>query len=450
LLRTLPLRLSPLPDEPIDSWLEAYCRRLNVTTGMLLAALGLRTHPHELHGVPDYTVLLHPAESRRLADAGGVEVAQLHAMTLRRYDGHVLRVDEARRVVGRSAWWARTRGSRYCPRCLLERDGRWLLRWRLSWVFVCTEHGVLLNDSCPACGRIPRKIATSHSSLRPAGTCPGTADRPCGVDLRTVDPLRLPGDDPLLAIQRWINTLLSAVEAGTTAELAAAPAVVFGDLRVVGGWLLRHAAEEDFDHFDAHVHRAWQAWHARSASRRIWSGAAPPLEAALIGATATRAAALLTGDDQDAIDQLGVLIGRASNRRQVRPPGIAPEQWRQLSHPVKGRFLRALDPDLGTVDRIRYRSMTPKARAPTTGGDPPALARVRHLPSSCGLAGPSGCCPSAAFTPTSSAPRSRRAYCCLDTPPATSTRSPPTCTPTCADTSPRPSGPSKPTATSRS
>jgi hypothetical protein len=377
-LRTLPVRLAPLPSEPLDSWLEAFCRRLEVTTGMLLAALGLRAHPHELHGVPDYTVLLHPAEARRLADAAGVEVARLHAMTLRRYDGHVVRVNQDNRTVARSAWWARTRGSRYCPRCLSERDGRWLLRWRLSWVFACTDHSVLLHDTCPACGRIPRRIATSQGSLRPAGTCPGTADRPCGVDLRTIDPPRLPGDDPLLATQRWINTLLSAVEAGTIAEPAVTPAVVFGDLRAVGGWLLRHAAEEDFDHLGAHVQRAWQAHHARSASR-IWSGAAPPAEAALMGATATRTAALLTGDDQDAIDQLGALLRRGTNRRKVRPPGLAPQQWRQLSNPIKGRFLRALDPDLGTVDRIRYRSMIPTARAPITG-DPPAGARVRHIP----------------------------------------------------------------------
>jgi TniQ/Bacterial regulatory helix-turn-helix protein, lysR family len=374
--RTLPIRVGVVLGESLDSWLEASCRRLDVTIGVLLAALGLRTHPHELHGLPDYTVLLHPAEAHRLTDATGVEAARLHAMTLRRYDGHVLRCNHDNRTVARSAWWARTRGSRYCPSCLSEQDGRWLLRWRLWWVFACTDHSVLLCDTCPACGRIPRRITTSHGSLRPAGTCPGTADRPCGVDLRTIDPLRLPGDDPLLATQHQINTLLSAVEAGTTAELAATPAVVFGDLRVVGGWLLRHATQADFDHFGAHVHDAWQAYQARAA---IWSGAAPPGAAALIGATATQAAALLAGHDQDAIDQLGVLLGRGTNRRKVCPPGMAPQQWRQLSDPVKGRFLRALDPDLGTVDRIRYRSLTPMARVPITG-EPPAATRARHIP----------------------------------------------------------------------
>jgi hypothetical protein len=377
--RTLPIRIAVATGESLDSWLEASCRRLGVTTGVLLTALGLRTHPHELHGLPDYTVLLHPAEARRLAHAAGVEMARLHAMTLRRYDGHVVRCNHDNRTVARSAWWARTRGSRYCPKCLSERDGRWLLRWRLSWMFACTDHHALLHDTCPACGQVPRRISTSHSSLRPAGTCPGTIDRPCGTDLRTIDPLPLAADDALLTTQRWINTLLSAVEAGTTAELAATPAVVFGDLRVVGCWLLRHAAEEDFQHFGAHVQRAWQTHHARAASR-IWSGAAPPAAAALMGAAATRATSLLTGDDQEVIDLLGALLRRGRNRRHVCPPGMALEQWRQLSDSVKGRFLRALDPDLGTVDRIRYRSITSTARAPATGSDPPAVARARHIP----------------------------------------------------------------------
>jgi hypothetical protein len=376
--RTLPLRLSPLSGEPLDSWLEAYCRRLDVTTGVLLAALGIRSN---IHGLPDHTVCLHPAEARRLAHVARMEVARLHAMTLRVYDGHVLRVDQRSRVVARSAWWARTRGSRFCPSCLSERDGRWLLRWRLSWEFACTNHDVLLHDTCPACGRIPRRTVTATSSLYPPATCPGTTTgRPCGVDLRTIDSLRLASHDPLLATQRWINTLLSAVETGTTPQLPTTPAVVFGDLRAVGGWLLHHAIEGDFHHLGAHVERAWQAYRTSLASLRTQPGSAPPTAAALIGAIATKAAALITGDDQDAIDRLRGLLRRGPDRRQVRPPGLAAQQWRQLSDPVRGRFLRALDPDLATVDRIRYRSCTPQACTPTTSAELPAKARARHMP----------------------------------------------------------------------
>jgi len=377
--RTLPLRLPPLPGEPLDSWLEAYCRRLDVTTGLLLAALGLRTH---LPSLPDHTIYLHPAEARRVAHLTGVEVARLHAMTLRVYDGHALRLDQRRRAVARSAWWARARGSRFCPSCLSERDGRWLLRWRLSWVFACTDHEILLHDTCPACERIPRRSVTATGSLHPPATCPGASGRPCGVELRTIGPLRLAGDDPLLATQRWINTLLSAAEAGTTAQLPTTPATVFGDLRAVGGWLLRQSVEGDFHRFGPYVQHAWLAYRTRLASRRTRPGMAPPTAAPLIGATATRAAALINGDDEQAIGQLRALLRRSSHQRQVRPPrpsGLAYEHWKQLSAPLHSRFLRAVDPDLAATDRIRYWSCTPQARLPLPDADP-APTRTRHVP----------------------------------------------------------------------
>jgi hypothetical protein len=371
--RTLPLRLSPLPGEALDSWLETYCRRLDVTTGVLLGALGLRDHSRSL---PDHTIWLHVPEARRLAYATSVEMDRLHAMTLRAYDGQIVRVDRRRRVVARSMFWARPRGSRFCPSCLSERDGRWLLRWRLSFVFACTDHGVLLQDTCPTCGRIPRRTVTSPSSSQPAATCAGSSDHPCGTNLRGLAPLQLQGDDPLLTTQRWINLMLSAIEADITDQLLIRPAVAFADLRAVGGWLLRNAVGEDFCQFGPHAERAWRAFRNRTPSRPVQD---PPLAAALIGAIATTAVALVTGGDDDAIETLRGLL-RRGGRIKLRPPGLPFDQWRQLSDPVRGRFLRALDPDMATVDRIRYRSCTPEARAPITGGDPPAVARARHMP----------------------------------------------------------------------
>ena len=71
---------------------------------------------------------------------------------------------------------ARRRGSRYCPSCLAERDGRWLLAWRLGWTFACTAHGVLLCDTCPACGQAPRGRA-GRAGLNPPGSCANTIKR---------------------------------------------------------------------------------------------------------------------------------------------------------------------------------------------------------------------------------------------------------------------------------
>src|SRR5438309_479081 len=50
---------------------------------------------------------------------------------------------------------ARQTGSRFCPACLRDTDGRWLLRWRLPWAFACPVHAHLLVDVCPGCGKPP-------------------------------------------------------------------------------------------------------------------------------------------------------------------------------------------------------------------------------------------------------------------------------------------------------
>ena len=102
----------------------------------------------------------------------------------------------------------RRRGSRYCPSCLAERDGRWLLSWRLGWTFACTTHEVLLCDTCPACGQIPRCRA-GRAGLNPPGSCASTIKRHeyCGADLRQVTPARLTPGHPVLTAQHWTGIL---------------------------------------------------------------------------------------------------------------------------------------------------------------------------------------------------------------------------------------------------
>ena len=88
---------------------------------------------------------------------------------------------------------------------------------------------------------------------------------------------------------------------------------------------------------------------------------------------------VLTGSDEQAIEQIRALLPPRAGPRQARPAGLPAPRWRQLSQPARGRFLRALDPDLGPADRIRYRTGTPQAAIPA---DPPGLlaARARAIP----------------------------------------------------------------------
>ena len=194
--RTLPLRVPPVPGEAIDSWLEALARRSQVSVGTLAAALGwpFPASPGGLvAGIPGQLL-------RRIEHQAGLAAGRLDDAVLDRYQplGPV-----------------RRRGSRYCPSCLAERDGRWLLTWRLGWVFACTTHDVLLCDTCPACGQIPRS-RTGRAGLNPPGGCANTIVRAsrCGADLREATAHRLAPGSPALAAQDWIATLTAAAGAG--------------------------------------------------------------------------------------------------------------------------------------------------------------------------------------------------------------------------------------------
>ncbi|MFI9388959.1 TniQ family protein [Kutzneria sp. NPDC052558] len=313
--RTLPIRVAPLPGEPLDGWLEAYAHRLDVTFGDLLAALGLRIAGRQ---APDYTVYLRQQEAERITALTGVPVEQAHAMMLRLFDGHVVALHPRRRAVTRSTWWSRGSGSRFCPRCLTERDGRWLLRWRLAWVFACTRHRMLLLDVCPGCGHSPRTSVMRITYDHRPGTCPR---RGCGTDLRETHPRRLRTHDRLLVAQAWIDTILDTVEAGTTDGVADAPAAVFTDLRTVAGWLLRQSDPEDFHSFGARIDAAWQAACGYYAGG-VRPSQFPPTDAALMGATASRAIALIDGDDDTAITHLRTLLLRSPHR--TAPPSAHP------------------------------------------------------------------------------------------------------------------------------
>jgi hypothetical protein len=162
-VRTLPLRVPPVPGEALDSWLEALARRSQVSVGTLTAALGW-TVPASPGGL----VAGIPAEVlRRIEYQAGLPAGRLDDAVLDRYQplGPV-----------------RRRGSRYCPSCLADRDGRWLLSWRLGWTFACTTHGVLLCDTCPAC-ELPRVFRTGNSAVIYAAACISSSSSmtSCGV-----------------------------------------------------------------------------------------------------------------------------------------------------------------------------------------------------------------------------------------------------------------------------
>ena len=187
-------------------------------------------------------------------------------------------------------------------------------------------------------------------------------------------PARLTPGHPVLAARHWTGTLLTLDDIRPAGN-----GVALGDLGIVGSWVLRQAPAAQFAGLGPAALAAWRAWNQQSPAARRQPGRFPPASAALTAALAATAMTVLTGSDEQAIAQIRALLPPRAGPRRPRPAGLPAPRWLQLSQPARGRFLRALDPDLGPADRIRYRTGTPQAAIPD---DPPGLlaARARAIP----------------------------------------------------------------------
>ena len=242
-MRTFPIRLAPLPGEALDSWLEALAYRLNVRLGDVLGDLGLaapfQNGVREIAVPTDWTIALREEEAARIAHATGTDPQQLHSMTLMRFNGRALRIDEAKRQVSKHVLWGRPRGSRFCPECLADSGGRWPLIWRLGWSFACLIHNRLLADCCPDCGRVQRERPFSRHALpvpgqcgiRPSRTGDLTIPAGCGQDLAQAETLSLPAGHPALAAQRLV---LETIDSGRRRLRLLCGTASAGDVRAIG------------------------------------------------------------------------------------------------------------------------------------------------------------------------------------------------------------------------
>jgi hypothetical protein len=356
-MRTLPLRVPVTPGESLHSWLEALARRNGLTVGRLLPALGWQT-PHQFSRL---MVNVPAPILRGIEYQAGLPLGRLDDAVLDRY----LPVMPVRRA-----------GSRYCPRCLAASGGRWLLAWHLPWVFACTTHRILLCDTCPGCGHVPR-VRYGVTGLNPTGYCPaiqpGSTSKYCATDLRA-SPRRQAPRGQMLAAQHWVNTILGI---GDNARPVSARHL--NDLEIVAHWALRRCSAGDVASLGHHVHQAWQETTHRPDGRLSLARPFPPASAPLTGAAATLAYTILIGEDQAAIARIRALLGPRPVTTHVLPIGMTNQRWARLSGPAQGRFLRALDPSLPAIQRIRYRTGTPLASVPR---DDAGLltARARHLP----------------------------------------------------------------------
>jgi hypothetical protein len=219
----IPIRLPPLPGEAIDSWLEAYARRLHVTVTELLAAAGLTwDQALTINGQRPWLHGLDPPALAALSETTGISPDDLAGMTLAAYDGTGLTGAASGNGTRRARWWRQSAASRYCPRCLAANGGRWMLAWQMPWAFACSRHGDLLADGCPDCNgwqhlravpRPPREPGRCDLTGLPqpaAAPYPGRR-RPCYRDPATTPAAPLPEAGRVLTAWQHTDRLITAL-----------------------------------------------------------------------------------------------------------------------------------------------------------------------------------------------------------------------------------------------
>lgn len=214
MIRTLPLRVTPLPGEALDSWLETVASRHRVVLGEILAASGI-----EYNRRPFWLASLAEEQVYTLSALTGVEPAAVEAMTLSNFNGRALEIEGRGtdlRLAPGFPFGTRWR-SRYCPRCLSESGGRWQLAWRLGWSFACTKHRCLLADVCPQCERIQRYLLHPLGVVPNPGFCGlsagGRRHSRCGADLSSSQVLAGKNMQELIDAQAVIFRIISDGEA---------------------------------------------------------------------------------------------------------------------------------------------------------------------------------------------------------------------------------------------
>ncbi|WP_327368619.1 TniQ family protein [Streptomyces sp. NBC_01217] len=396
--RTLPIRLPPLPGEALDSWLEALARRLDTSLGEVLRHLGFpvreRSGNHLRDIPPDWTVLLNGQQTAAVAHASGLDEQTVTTLTLAHYDSRAARIDFQRRYVNRHVLWGRSRGSRFCPDCLRDTDGRWQLFWRLGWAFACPRHGRLLADCCPQCGRIPRQRPRSGRVVPHPGVCgnpsahqDGRGPGGCGFDFSRTHTLWLPAAHPALAAQEKLRDVIESGTAafGTYAISPQQSQTALADVRAIGGRVLadlpEHVARSlvPADIAEEHFTPDPGSRLALRATER--PGFMAPPRAASIAVGAIIALHVLDQPDihQAGAAMRGLLEAMRDELWQITSTSI--DSWgRGLSPVLKGVQLAALAPSLRPSEHIRYCTPTDLPRRPgKTSQD--IAQRARKIPS---------------------------------------------------------------------
>ncbi|MEV0028969.1 TniQ family protein [Nocardia sp. NPDC050793] len=376
-MRTLPIRVAPIEGEALDSWLFTIAHRTKTTWADLLTALAPAgpQPPEQMRTRGNCIVYLYPAETEAIAAATGItDTAVVDAMTLARFDGTALSINRDRRMVIHGFPWGRSRGSRYCPQCLIDSGGRWQLQWRLGWVFACLTHHCLLVDDCPHCLQVLQlktvggmAIPRPSHCTRPAPGATGIAAPRCDGALAIAHTVHLPANHPALRAQQVILDVITSGTGsfGVYADRPLPARTVLSDVRAVARRVLDYASVEHLSAcLPADLVAVYDSTGGEPQQTRM-TGLASPARAVTTAIGVTAALDALTAPDiPTAGARLRWLISLSRTKHQAMNASSATGWGNGTSAILAAVQLSALVPFMDVSDVLRYRSHTAMPRHP--------------------------------------------------------------------------------------
>ncbi|MQS14702.1 TniQ family protein [Streptomyces kaniharaensis] len=355
----IPIWVPPLPGEALDSWLEAYARRLRVTTHVFMAFVGLRgSRPSRM------TERLSGSEREILSQVTGLSPQELAAMTLEPYEGLTVTFKSGQDGMNRPPTW-RYYGthSRFCPACLDDTRGRWLLAWRQPWSFACLRHRRLLLERCPACEQFVRAQGTRVGGPSKPAHCTRGRHRTegcrrvlvaCGFSLAQSPAQILPASGLVLQAQQHVDALLQ--------DRFSQPGSARTQLHDMYslGWRSLAGLATDLGSAPRVVHQVLEE-----------TGGAMPIQTHAQDATDVRSIAIGTAlarladpRPTPADPKLFEWILKTSDQLSTAQDGSSPSSrataWRRASPHLSGYALARLDADLTLIARVRYGTAAPR------------------------------------------------------------------------------------------
>jgi hypothetical protein len=323
------MALLPATDETLRSYIARLAALYDSTTEQAVDRLGLKGVDRRTYR--GFGLVIEPERAQHVSDVTGLSVEQIDEMLVgdlfARVTGeHLAAPLAAQTLVQYGRHWVFLSGSRYCPRCLADRDGAWKRTWRVPWHFACLDHRCLLEHTCPSCGgdQITTETSRVGTWLVEPGCCtirrpdPATGRRShqpvCGAPLAEHPVRQLHGDTPLLSAQQLISSVINDDSGATFGERVRC-AEYLVEARSLSALVLRAATSADVVRYGPAVQRAFAEWegareHTLTVQSRLRARASTPRDAAVFGACAAVAVEAFSGDKAEAAEQLRWLAAR--------------------------------------------------------------------------------------------------------------------------------------------